>query len=325
MTSVDPLGDTRRRRRWAAIATTLLTLATATACGPSDELEGSVRITGSSTLRPIMSTVSGKFATSQPLVRFTIDGPGTADGFTLFCDGLADITGASRRMNERERSNCASSGIDYVELTVGTDVIVLLTNVDNPVVECLTVDQLYALAGPEAQGVDRWIEADPTLPDAPFVLIGPGRESGTRATFIDLALTNRAKARGKAAALRSDAQVRESDSLIVAEVNRTPGSLAYVGYSGVAERTDQVATVALDGGNGCRTASAETAANGTYPLTRKLYVYARLVDGAPSPVVGGLIDFLLTDEGLAVAQSAGGLQLTPAEADATRQRWAEVR
>lgn len=312
-------------RRLVAVIGGLTLSLLAIGCTSSGDLEGTIRITGSSTLRPILSTVSGKFATTQPLVRFTIDGPGTADGFTLFCDGLADITGASRRMNELERGNCASSGIDYVELTVGVDLIALVTAAQDPPVTCLTIDQVYALTGPEAQGVRRWSEADPALPDAPFVLVAPGRESGTRATFIELALRDRAEARDKAATLRSDAQVRESDSLLIAEVNRIPGALAFTGFSTLTGREDEVSVVALDGGNGCAQPTPETAADGTYPLTRKLFVYVRLVDGAPDPVVGGLVDYLLSPEGLAVAEEQAGIPLPTTEATATRQRWSEVR
>lgn len=74
----------------------------AVGCGGDETLEGSVRITGSSTVRPILSTVAGRFATEQPFVTFDVDAPGTADGFTLFCDGLADITGASRPIKDRK-------------------------------------------------------------------------------------------------------------------------------------------------------------------------------------------------------------------------------
>ena len=308
-------------------------------CGGDETLEGSVRITGSSTVRPILSTVAGRYATEQPFVTFDVDAPGTADGFTLFCDGLADITGASRPMNDRERQDCESSGVDWVELVVGLDAIAVFTSTANPATDCLTTAQLYTVSGPEAAGRTTWAAAAGLAEevasgsgaalaergDQPLAVVGPGNESGTRATFIELAIAPIAERRGKAAALRADTLSPSSPGLIVNEVGSRPGAIGFLGLSSLRDTEGIVTPVALDGGAGCVTPSLASVADGSYPLTRRLFVYvAREPDGSIPPVTAGLVDYLLSDEGFDLAEEAGALRLDDAAIADVRQRWSDA-
>ena len=70
---------------------------------------GEVKITGSSTVEPITSLVAENFSTKNPDVSVRIDGPGTGDGFELFCNAEAgqwDATDASRAIEDEEAANC---------------------------------------------------------------------------------------------------------------------------------------------------------------------------------------------------------------------------
>ena len=76
---------------------------------------------------------------------------------------------------------------------------------DNDAVECLNFADLYALIGPE-EGVGTWAEGSAIagelgpsteLPDAELVLTGPGTESGTYDSFVELALEGYAEERGQ--------------------------------------------------------------------------------------------------------------------------------
>ena len=44
------------------------------------------------------------------------DGPGTGDGFELFCNGETDISDASRAIKDAEAEDCAANGIEFIEL-----------------------------------------------------------------------------------------------------------------------------------------------------------------------------------------------------------------
>ena len=69
----------------------------------------------------------------------TVEGPGTGDGFQLFCAGEADITDASRPISEEEVQTCADGGVEYVELEVAIDGLTVATSPTNTAVECLDV------------------------------------------------------------------------------------------------------------------------------------------------------------------------------------------
>src|SRR5687767_13506924 len=74
------------------------------------DLSGEVVISGSSTVEPITSLVAELFAGENPDVQVRVDGPGTTDGFVLFCEGETDISDASREITEEEVSACQGEG-----------------------------------------------------------------------------------------------------------------------------------------------------------------------------------------------------------------------
>ena len=95
-------------------------------------LSGTIVISGSSTVLPISSLVAELFNEDVSSdVSITVDGPGTGDGFVLFCDGETDISDASRPIEPEEADACAANGIEYVELPVAFDGITVMTNPAN--------------------------------------------------------------------------------------------------------------------------------------------------------------------------------------------------
>ena len=122
------------------------------------DVEGDVIVSGSSTVQPISSRVGELLEDCGSGVAANVDGPGTGDGFQLFCDGETDISDASRPINEEEVAACEDAGIEFIELKVGIDGISVLTNPANEI-ECLSFADLYALVGPESEGFENWSDA----------------------------------------------------------------------------------------------------------------------------------------------------------------------
>jgi ABC-type phosphate transport system substrate-binding protein len=91
--------------------------------------DGSIVVSGSSTVEPISNGVAEAFAAANPGFTFAVTGPGTGDGFQQFCAGEIDIADASRKIrdDENEAGKCAAAGIEYVELKVAIDGIAVLT------------------------------------------------------------------------------------------------------------------------------------------------------------------------------------------------------
>ena len=140
----------RRRRRRAAPHRP---------AAPLELAAGDVFVTGSSTVAPISSRVSelaGELSGGELAV--VVEGPGTGDGFATFCAGDADVTDASRPINEEEVAACEEAGIEFVELEVAIDGLTVATNPANDAITCLDVPALYALVGPESEGTANWAD-----------------------------------------------------------------------------------------------------------------------------------------------------------------------
>ena len=53
----------------------------------------------------------------------------------------------------------------------------------------------------------------------------------------------------------------------------SPNAIGFVGFAFAEEAGDQVKEVGIDAGDGCIAPTAETIADGSYPLSRSLYIY----------------------------------------------------
>lgn len=170
--------------------------------GGTGDVAGDIVISGSSTVEPISSIVLEDFVAANPGVDGSVDGPGTGDGFALFCTGETDISDASRAIKDEEAAICEENGVSYVELQVAIDGLSIITSPENADVSCLSFGDLYALLGPESQGFDAWSDADALAgelgdgygqihapyPDADLTVTAPGEESGTFDSFVELVI-----------------------------------------------------------------------------------------------------------------------------------------
>lgn len=308
----------------------MLAAALAAGCaGGEKEPSGSLRISGSTTLLPMVSAVAGTYAAAHPLVDLDVRMTGTADGFALFCDGMVDLTGASREMTARERETCTASGIQFLRLTVAHDAVVLFTTGELTEPQCLTREQIYALLGPESTGVDDWQAAGSVipaaadgLPSAPFLAVGPGAASGTKKLLVDLAISPVAEERGRDAALRSDYAAQSSEQLIV---DRLAGSGSGLGFAGLAtafQWGDRVRILPVDAGGGCVAPDLDAIRTGDYPLGRLLYLYVNVEVARRDPALRALVSAVLSDAGLGTASAVGGVALSGSEAAEQRAAWA---
>jgi phosphate transport system substrate-binding protein len=299
-------------------------------------LSGTIVISGSSTVQPISTAVAETFNQTNPDVQISVDGPGTGDGFALFCDGETDISDASRQIEQEEADTCATNGIEYTELEIAFDGITVMTNPDNSSIECLNKGDLYALFGPESTGIDTWSGANDlaaqvggtgNFPDEPLEITAPGTESGTYDAFIELAgIEDTAIAQGvpedQAASLRTDYQASPDDNVIIQAMEGSPSSLGFVGFAYAQAAADAIKEIQVDGGSGCVAPSAETIADASYPLARSLYIYVSNSAIADNPAVGAYVDFYLTDQGLNdLVSQVGYVPLPQDRIDATRSAW----
>jgi phosphate transport system substrate-binding protein len=348
----------RNTRKQAGIVAGVLVFSLiAAACGGSDDdgagdggtgstgtsgatgdisLTGAVTVSGSSTVLPISNLVAELFSEENPDVQVSVDGPGTGDGFVLFCKGETDISDASRPIEDDEKTACSDGGIDYVEIPVAFDGITVMTNPENGDVTCLNPGDLYALFGPESEGFTTWADADSLakkvggnggFPDAPLEITAPGAESGTYDAFIELSgITDIATEQGlsedDAATLRPDYQSSPDDNVIIQAMEGSSSSLGFTGFAYAEGAADQVKLLQVDEGSGCIEPTRETIADGSYPLSRTLYIYVNTQKVSSNPALKAFVDLYVSDDGIKTAvQQAGYVDLPDDQIEASRSTW----
>jgi phosphate transport system substrate-binding protein len=297
-----------------------------------EELTGTIVISGSSTVEPISIGVAEKFADQAPEVEISVDGPGTGDGFELFCDGETDISDASRAISDEEIEACRQAGVEFIELKIGVDGIAVLTSTNNDdIKDCLSFSDLYALVGPESQGFDRWGKANPLaqqignskgapFPDVPLTVTGPGEESGTYDSFVELVLEELASERGKEAQTRPDYQASGDDNVIVQGVEGSDTSLGWVGFAFYEANQDRLKAFQVAGGDGeCVAPTAETIASNSYPISRPLFIYVNAQKLEENEALARFVELYVGNEGLATASEVGYVELQDEDAQATRE------
>lgn len=308
------------RKLTTALACGALALGAA-ACGDDDEsgggtaaagdtageqLSGSIKIDGSSTVAPFAQAAAELFQEEQPEVQVTVGTAGTGGGFEKFCAGETDISNASRPIKDDEEVPvCEKAGVSYAEVQVANDGIAVVTN-PSLQVECLTTDQLKELWN-KGSKIKSLKDLDPSLPGAALSLYGPGTDSGTFDFFTD-------EINGEEGVTREDYEASEDDNVLVTGVSGDEGGLGYFGFSYYEANQDKLGLVGVDSGDGCVKPSKETIQDGSYkPLARPLFMYPS-AKAVARPEVKAFMDFVISNQE-AIADAAKIVPLTAEQAD----------
>ena len=287
---------TTRLIRGFTAALVLLVLVAA-GCGGGDDEGGGAVITadGSSTVGPFVTKAAEDFKASGGS-DVTVGISGTGGGFERFCAGETHLSNASRQIAEDEVALCEDGGVEYIEFRVATDALTNVVNVNNDWATCLTVDQLKAIWGPGSK-VDNWNQVDPSFPDVPLRLYGPGTDSGTFDYFTDVV-------NGEEGASRTDYSPSEDDNVIVQGVSGERGGLGYFGFSYFEQNQGKLKALEVDDGSGCVAPSAGTAQDGSYtPLARPLFVYVKQSSFDEREEIRNFVQYML-DNNAEIAEAA---------------------
>jgi phosphate transport system substrate-binding protein len=201
----------------------------------------------------------------------------------------------------------------------------------------LTFADLYALIGPESEGIDNWKGAQALatelgsrteLPDAPLDITAPGEESGTYDSFIELAFKDIAEQRvaarkiteDQAATTRPDYQASADDNVIIEGVEGSDSSLGWVGFAFAQNAGDQVKELQVNGGDGCVAPSADTIGDASYPLSRPLFLYVNKAKAEANPAVAAYVDYYLGD-GISSVVDVGYVALPDDQFSDTTKAW----
>jgi phosphate transport system substrate-binding protein len=298
----------------------------AAACGGGSETtnapaaaESVIRVDGSSTVFPITEAVAEEFQKERPGARVTVGSSGTGGGFQKFCRAETDISDASRPITSTEIEACSKGGIEYLELPIAYDGLVVVVNPKNTWVQSMTVAELKKLWEPAAAGkISRWSHIRDGWPDREIHLFGAGVDSGTFDYFTEVIV-------GKAKQSRGDYTSSEDDNVLVQGISGDELALGYFGMAYYEQNKDKLKLVAVDDGNadnggGAIAPSIETVRGGTYrPLSRPLFIYVSTAALA-RPEVKGFVDFYLGKE-TGLIQEVGYVPLSEREQELVRSRY----
>ncbi|MCI5071918.1 PstS family phosphate ABC transporter substrate-binding protein [bacterium] len=231
-----------------------------------EQLEGNVKVDGSSTVFPITEAMAEEFGKENPRVRVTVGLSGTGGGMKKFVEGVIDITGASRPIKASEIKMAAEKNREFVELPVAYDGIAVVVSHKNTFAKDLTVAELKSIWQPNSS-IKLWSDIRKDWPKQEIKLYGPGVDSGTFDYFTKSIV-------GKSGATRPDFTASEDDNVLVQGVAADEYALGYFGFAYWMENKDKLNRVAIDNGNGPVLPSEETIENASYaPLSRPIFIY----------------------------------------------------
>lgn len=312
------------------------------AAGPSASGRDQVWAAGSSTVFPFATRVAENVAKTTGGRPAKVESLGTGGGFKLFCSGSGaaypDVANASRAIKKSEFEQCAANGVtDIVEIKIGYDGIVIANAKGGPTYN-FKLDQIYrglAAELPSPTGFAKntaksWKDVDASLPAQAILVYGPPPTSGTRDAFVELGLEKGARMiptldtlhgkdeeafKARAHTIRSDGawvDAGENDNAIVQTLTKTPNAIGVFGYSFLENNMDTVKAATIGG----VAPTFETISNGTYPVSRSLYIYVKKANIGVTPGLREFVNAFVSD---AATGKGGYLQqrgLIPLAADA---------
>ncbi|MBA3532979.1 MAG: PstS family phosphate ABC transporter substrate-binding protein [Ardenticatenales bacterium] len=254
---------------------------------------------GSDTLVNVALAWAETYIAQHPDVHISVTGGGSGTGIAAMINGTVDIANASREMKENEIEEAQANGINPVEITVARDAIAVVINPENPVNE-LTIQQVAAIYTGQ---ITNWSEVGGE--DRPIVLTSRESNSGTYVYFLEEVV--RVGADDEEAVFSPEALLLPSSEVISLEVARNPNAIGYDGL-GYVTAEQKVVAIRPAPGEPAVLPSIDTVNDGTYPISRPLYMYT---PGEPTGAVRAYLDWILGPEGQEIVRRLGFVPLTP--------------
>ncbi len=249
---------------------------------------------GSDTIVNLALAWAEAYRKVKPDLDIAVTGGGSGTGIAALINGTVDIANASREMKDNEIADAQKNGINPVEHTVAVDALAIIVNKQNPVSQ-LTIDQLSDIFTGRATN---W--KDVGGDDAPIVLVSRETNSGTHVYFLEEVVRKGDKENKDVFAPQT--LLMPSSVGITSEVQRNPHAIGYDGLGYVDTETEKLIAVAKDASAPYILPSVETGADGTYPISRGLYMYTT---GAPNADIDDYLTWIRGPDGQKIVANLG--------------------
>jgi len=270
-------------------------------------VSGNMSSVGSDTLANMMTFWAEEFKRNYPNVNIQIQAAGSSTAPPALTEGTSQFGPMSRKMKAREIEAFEKRfGYKPTAIRVAIDALAVFAHKDNPIkgLTLAQVDSIFSVTHKcGGEEVNRWGDLGLTGSWAgkDIQLYGRNSVSGTYGYFKKKALC------------KGDFNTK---------VNEQPGSASVVqsvassinalGYSGIGYKTSSVKAVSLaKKGTKYVEATKENALNGTYPLSRYLYVYVNKHPNKPlAPMDREFIKMVLSKTGQKIVAKDGYIPLS---------------
>jgi len=266
------------------------------AAGCSSQNDNAIKITGSDTMVNLAQAWAEAFRADHPDISPQIKGGGSGMGIAALCAGKIQIATASRPMKPKElelaEKNTGKKPKQYI---VGSDALAIYVQRDNPL-DTISIDELAEIYG-EGGTITKWSDLgikNAACADDEVIRVSRQNSSGTYAYFREHVL-------GEKREYKQGATSQSGSSDVVALVSRTPCAIGYSGM-GYNKETVKVLKVGKHKGEPGVEPNLDTALDGTYPISRPLYLYTL---GEPTGAVQELVQWILSDAGQKIVEENG--------------------
>lgn len=265
--------------------------------GSGEQLSGSVKMDGSSTVAPIMEAVNEEYAAAQPDVKVSIGVSGSGGGFEKFIAGETDLSNASRPIKDEEKQKLEEAGIDFTEFEVAKDGLTIVVNKENDWAKDMTVEDLQKLWVEDGK-TKKWSDINPEWPDEEVKFYSPGTDSGTYDYFNEAILEEKDM-------VKQNIQLSEDDNVLVQGVTGDKNAIGFFGYAYYLANKEELKAVKIGGVE----PNNETIESGEYtPLSRPLFVYAKNASVKDNEAVYDFMKFTL-ENSAEMAEAVGYVSL----------------
>lgn len=265
-----------------------------------DKLSGEVKGDGSSTVAPVMEKINEEFSSEQPDVSVSIGVSGTGGGFEKFIAGETDFANASREIKPEEKEKLKKEKIDYTAFKVAQDGLTVAVNKENDFVDELSKEELAKIYSGEAK---TWKDVNSKFPDKEIKAFSPDQSHGTYDFFSEEVLDKK----------DLESEKNADTNVIVKSVQDNKDSIGFFGYNFYQENKDSLKAVKIKGEDGKAVEPSEkTVKDGSYALSRPLFVYAKNKSLEDNKAFHGFMEFVV-DKAPKASKDAGYVPLNDDE------------
>ena len=273
---------------------------TGSATGPAIPPANYIKNEGSDTLVNLVLAWAEQYQQEHPEIQISVTGGGSGTGITALINGTIDIANASRAMAADEINAAESAKFEPIQFVVARDAIAVIVNPTNPVSR-LTLKQISDIY----KGlITNWKEVGGE--DRPIIKLSRESNSGTHVYFLENVI--RLGSKTDKSIFSADTLLLPSSEGIIAEVSDNPNAIGYDGLGYVSPQVKVIA-IAKDEQGPEIIPSVESVNNGTYPMSRQLYMYTH---GQPEGIVLDYIHWIQSDEAQQIVTELGFVPITAA-------------